>query len=177
MISQRQSDPRTLADLSTWTVFRVLALHRIAEGTSGNAQEPKDSQAHLLGGGALVNAYLVEAEHGVVAVDSMLTVTDSRMLRQRLEALGKPLLAVAVVNSVVGGTTVALAVGVLGASMVVSVLTGGAALVASLAFHSLIQRRTLSRRARRRSQCSPRTALSRGSCDTLREDQRFGSLR
>jgi hypothetical protein len=84
---------------------------------------------------------------------------------------------VAVVNSVVGGTTVALAVGVLGASMVVSVLTGGAALVASLAFHSLIQRRTLSRRARRRSQCSPRTALSRGSCDTLREDQRFGSLR
>jgi hypothetical protein len=49
---------------------------------------------------------------------------------------------VAVVNSVVGGTTVALAVGVLGASMVVSVLTGGVALVASLAFHSLIQRRT-----------------------------------
>jgi hypothetical protein len=49
---------------------------------------------------------------------------------------------VAVVNSVVGGTTVALAVRVLGASLVVSVLTGGVALVASLAFHSLIQRRT-----------------------------------
>jgi hypothetical protein len=49
---------------------------------------------------------------------------------------------VAVVNSVVGGTTVALAVGVLGASLVVSVLTGAVALVASLAFHSLIQRRT-----------------------------------
>jgi hypothetical protein len=49
---------------------------------------------------------------------------------------------VAVVNSVVGGTTAALAVGVLGASMVVSVLTGGVALVASLAFHSVIQRRT-----------------------------------
>jgi hypothetical protein len=49
---------------------------------------------------------------------------------------------VAVVNSVVGGTSVALAVGVLGASMVMSVLTGGLALVASLAFHSLIQRRT-----------------------------------
>jgi hypothetical protein len=45
-------------------------------------------------GGALVNAYLVEAENGVVAVDSMLTVTDSRLLRQRLEELGKPLLAV-----------------------------------------------------------------------------------
>jgi hypothetical protein len=49
---------------------------------------------------------------------------------------------VAVVNSVVGGTTVALAAGVLGTSLVVSVLTGGVALVASLAFHSLIQRRT-----------------------------------
>jgi hypothetical protein len=49
---------------------------------------------------------------------------------------------VAVVNSVVGGTTVALAAGVLGASLAVSVLTGGVALVASLAFHSLIQRRT-----------------------------------
>ena len=49
---------------------------------------------------------------------------------------------VAVVNSVVGGTTVALAAGVLGASLAVSVLTGGVALVASLAFHSSIQRRT-----------------------------------
>lgn len=49
---------------------------------------------------------------------------------------------VAVVNSVVGGTTVALAVRALGASLVVSVLTGGVALAAALAFHSLIQRRT-----------------------------------
>ena len=49
---------------------------------------------------------------------------------------------VAVVNSVVGGTTVALAVRALGASLVVSVVTGGVALVASLAFHSFIQRRT-----------------------------------
>lgn len=49
--------------------------------------------------GALVNAYLVEAENGVVAVDSMLTVTDSRMLRQRLEEVGKPLLAVLLTHS------------------------------------------------------------------------------
>jgi hypothetical protein len=49
---------------------------------------------------------------------------------------------VAVVNSLVGGTTVALAVRVPGASLVMSVLTGAVALVASLAFHSLIQRRT-----------------------------------
>jgi hypothetical protein len=31
--------------------------------------------------GALVNAYLVETESGVVAIDSLLTVSDSRMLR------------------------------------------------------------------------------------------------
>src|SRR5262245_36569348 len=49
--------------------------------------------------GALVNAYLVEAENGVVAVDSMLTVTDSRLLRRRLEELGKPLLAVLLTHS------------------------------------------------------------------------------
>jgi len=49
--------------------------------------------------GALVNAYLVEAQNGVVAVDSMLTVSDSRALRQRLEELGKPLLAVLLTHS------------------------------------------------------------------------------
>jgi glyoxylase-like metal-dependent hydrolase (beta-lactamase superfamily II) len=49
--------------------------------------------------GALVNAYLVEAENGVVAVDSMLTVTDSRALRQRLDDLAKPLLAVLLTHS------------------------------------------------------------------------------
>jgi glyoxylase-like metal-dependent hydrolase (beta-lactamase superfamily II) len=49
--------------------------------------------------GALVNAYLVEGEDGVVAVDSTLTVSDSRALRQRLEALGKPLLAVLLTHS------------------------------------------------------------------------------
>jgi len=49
--------------------------------------------------GALVNAYLVEAENGVVAVDSTLTVTDSKMLRRRLDELGKPLLAVLLTHS------------------------------------------------------------------------------
>ena len=66
---------------------------------------------------------------------------------------------VAVVNSVVGGTTAALAVRALGASLVVSVLTGGVALVASLAFHSLIQRRTHVSSREAGSRCSRRTAL------------------
>jgi glyoxylase-like metal-dependent hydrolase (beta-lactamase superfamily II) len=49
--------------------------------------------------GALVNAYLVETESGVVAIDSLLTVSDSRMLRRRVEALGKPLQAVLLTQS------------------------------------------------------------------------------
>ncbi len=42
----------------------------------------------------IVNAYLVETPSGVVAIDSMLTVSASRALRERVDALGKPLHAV-----------------------------------------------------------------------------------
>lgn len=49
--------------------------------------------------GADVNAYLIEGAEGVVAIDSMLTVSDSRDLRARLDALRKPLLAVAVTHA------------------------------------------------------------------------------
>ncbi|MGH3038036.1 MAG: MBL fold metallo-hydrolase [Gaiellaceae bacterium] len=49
--------------------------------------------------GALVNAYLVETEEGVVAVDGTLTVSDGRALRAQLESLGKPLLAVLVTHA------------------------------------------------------------------------------
>jgi glyoxylase-like metal-dependent hydrolase (beta-lactamase superfamily II) len=49
--------------------------------------------------GAFVNAYLVETATGVVAVDSLLTVSDSRAMRQALERLGKPLQAVLLTHS------------------------------------------------------------------------------
>jgi glyoxylase-like metal-dependent hydrolase (beta-lactamase superfamily II) len=49
--------------------------------------------------GALVNAYLVETENGVVAVDAMLTISDSTRLRGELDKLGKPLLAVLLTQS------------------------------------------------------------------------------
>jgi glyoxylase-like metal-dependent hydrolase (beta-lactamase superfamily II) len=48
---------------------------------------------------AFVNAYLVETESGVVAVDSTLTVSDSRAMRAGLERIGKPLLAVLLTHS------------------------------------------------------------------------------
>lgn len=50
-------------------------------------------------GGALVNAYLVEVDEGVVAIDGTLTVSDGRALRAQLESLGKPLLAVLVTHA------------------------------------------------------------------------------
>jgi glyoxylase-like metal-dependent hydrolase (beta-lactamase superfamily II) len=46
-----------------------------------------------------VNAYLVETPGGVVAVDSTLTVSDGRALRQRAEDLGKPLQAVLITHA------------------------------------------------------------------------------
>jgi glyoxylase-like metal-dependent hydrolase (beta-lactamase superfamily II) len=49
--------------------------------------------------GALVNAYLIETEDGVVAIDSLLTISDSRTLRRRLDSLGKPLHAVLLTQS------------------------------------------------------------------------------
>jgi glyoxylase-like metal-dependent hydrolase (beta-lactamase superfamily II) len=49
--------------------------------------------------GAFVNAYLVETDSSVVAIDGLLTVSDSRAMRQGLEALGKPLRAVLLTHS------------------------------------------------------------------------------
>jgi glyoxylase-like metal-dependent hydrolase (beta-lactamase superfamily II) len=48
---------------------------------------------------AFVNAYLVETESSVVAVDSLLTVSESRAMRTGVEALGKPLRAVLLTQS------------------------------------------------------------------------------
>jgi glyoxylase-like metal-dependent hydrolase (beta-lactamase superfamily II) len=49
--------------------------------------------------GAFVNAYLVETDNGVVAVDSLLTVSESRAMREALDRLAKPLLAVLLTHS------------------------------------------------------------------------------
>jgi glyoxylase-like metal-dependent hydrolase (beta-lactamase superfamily II) len=49
--------------------------------------------------GAFVNAFLVETESSLVAVDSLLTVSDSRAMRAGVERLGKPLGAVLLTQS------------------------------------------------------------------------------
>lgn len=49
--------------------------------------------------GADVNAYIIETEDALVAVDSTLTVTDSRAMRNRVDGFGKPLAAVLVTHA------------------------------------------------------------------------------
>jgi len=49
--------------------------------------------------GAFANAYLVETDSSVVAIDSLLSISDSRALRTALEELGKPLRAVLLTHS------------------------------------------------------------------------------
>jgi|SRR5215510_3681237 len=49
-------------------------------------------------GGILANAYLIETNDGVVALDATLTVSDANELRDLLDSLGRPLLAVLVTH-------------------------------------------------------------------------------
>jgi glyoxylase-like metal-dependent hydrolase (beta-lactamase superfamily II) len=49
--------------------------------------------------GAFVNAFAVETETSLVAIDSLLTVSDSRAMRAELDKLGKPLRAVLLTQS------------------------------------------------------------------------------
>lgn len=63
------------------------------------ADEPRIHRYPRQQEGAFVNAYLVETDSGVVAIDSLLTVSDSRAMRAGLEELGKPLRAVLLTHS------------------------------------------------------------------------------
>jgi glyoxylase-like metal-dependent hydrolase (beta-lactamase superfamily II) len=63
------------------------------------ASEPRIHRYPLEHEGAFVNAYLVETESTLVAIDSLLTVSESRALRRGVEQLGKPLRAVLLTHS------------------------------------------------------------------------------
>src|SRR5215475_2171639 len=60
----------------------------------------KDCVHRHIGGenDVLANAYLVETEKGVVAVDATMTVAESARLRAELLAIRKPLLAVLITH-------------------------------------------------------------------------------
>jgi len=62
--------------------------------SKGRSAEPTIHQVTASAQGLSVNCYLVEGERGIVAIDSALTVSDSKALRAKVDALGKPLLAI-----------------------------------------------------------------------------------
>ncbi|HZH02294.1 MAG TPA: MBL fold metallo-hydrolase [Myxococcaceae bacterium] len=78
----------------------LAALLLTACATSPKTEAPSPTIHTVTGSvkGILANAYLVEGATGVVAVDSALTLTDAKEVRRRLDALGKPLLAVLVTH-------------------------------------------------------------------------------
>jgi len=72
----------------------VSAVMLVGATAHAQLQAPVVHQVTASAQGLSVNGYIVEGEHGLVVVDSALTVSDSRALRARVDALGKPLLAI-----------------------------------------------------------------------------------
>jgi glyoxylase-like metal-dependent hydrolase (beta-lactamase superfamily II) len=72
----------------------AVACNHGARPEEPQSPSPTIHQVTASDAGLAVNCYLVEGAHGVVAIDSALTITDSRALRARADALGKPLLAI-----------------------------------------------------------------------------------
>ena len=81
----------------SWSIFAVLLGCCAAGWAPAAAADDALPRVHVYQsgeGGIFANAYLVETAHGVVAIDSTLTNSDSNALRAKLAALNKPLLAV-----------------------------------------------------------------------------------
>ena len=74
------------------------ALTVLALAGTAAASPPKVHQITASDQGLAVNAYLIEGDHGVVEIDSALTVSDAKALRAKVDALGKPLLAILVTH-------------------------------------------------------------------------------
>jgi glyoxylase-like metal-dependent hydrolase (beta-lactamase superfamily II) len=65
--------------------------------TAALAQSEGSPKIHQVPGGpgeVFANAYIIEGRTGTVVIDALLTRSGSRNLRERVEAIGKPLLAV-----------------------------------------------------------------------------------
>jgi glyoxylase-like metal-dependent hydrolase (beta-lactamase superfamily II) len=73
----------------------------VTEATKGDtvAGEPTIHRFPIEHEGAFVNAYLVETDSGVVAVDGLLTVSAAIEMREAIDGLGKPLHAALVTHS------------------------------------------------------------------------------
>jgi glyoxylase-like metal-dependent hydrolase (beta-lactamase superfamily II) len=73
----------------------ALSLAGCAASSPPAASEPVRLHTHASAEpGIFANAYMLETRRGLMVVDATLTVTEGRRLRSRVDALGKPLLAV-----------------------------------------------------------------------------------
>ena len=64
------------------------------DATAAERASPPVHQFPASPQGLSVNCYVVEGRRGLVAIDSALTISDGKSLRAKVDALGKPLLAV-----------------------------------------------------------------------------------
>src|SRR5215813_1222420 len=71
----------------------LLASSRV-KATEAGQDSPPIHQFAASTQGLMVNCYVVEGRNGLVAIDSALTVSDSKALRAKVDALGKPLRAI-----------------------------------------------------------------------------------
>lgn len=71
---------------------RVTASEILLE--KGNMSAPKIHTRMSGDKGIFANAYLIESQNGVVAIDSTLTVSESKALKSELDSINKPLLAI-----------------------------------------------------------------------------------
>jgi glyoxylase-like metal-dependent hydrolase (beta-lactamase superfamily II) len=78
----------------------ILAIGTVIGGAPAAkpASRPAVHRSAADAAGIFANAYLVETSNGVVVIDGRLLTSDGKAVRARLEALGKPLLAVLVTH-------------------------------------------------------------------------------
>jgi glyoxylase-like metal-dependent hydrolase (beta-lactamase superfamily II) len=74
--------------------LHVLLLSFLSAASFAGAAPPTIHTVTASPAGLSVNGYLIEGPHGIVAIDTALTVSDSRALRAKFDGLHKPLLAV-----------------------------------------------------------------------------------
>src|SRR2546426_11520503 len=55
---------------------------------------PKIHTHNCAEGGIFANAYIIETQNGLVAVDATLTVSESKSLKNRIDSINKPLLVI-----------------------------------------------------------------------------------
>jgi glyoxylase-like metal-dependent hydrolase (beta-lactamase superfamily II) len=97
VIQSVASQPAAASEISEKesNVDNIMLRNNESSESNFNATSSPRIHIHMSGEkGIFANAYLIETAHGVVAVDSTLTVNESKNLRSKLDSINKPLLAI-----------------------------------------------------------------------------------